>query len=297
MEISDYIDFTNELKDTLEAQYGYHMAIGDKEAAYQDVQNMMAYQVIARDDPRCSPKMWCEQSGASNLGFWDYNRTDLIGVLPKFLFCELHNKSFTIPVIDHWGIRVEGNYQGDIKISSKGIKINIRLMTLNKQADNAVNELESIFKLNNINTNSIPSIREAVKVGLIRVYLIEAEGVLHKDRIFGVAICKPRDDGKMTVAVAFNFDAILNCWVDIDTLIEQVSDGLTSAIGLDSVVSIGTDATRAKKKQSDMLSASASKDGEAAKLKARAEAMEQAREHEKLVKENKEKLKAKPLKK
>lgn len=282
MNLAEYNAFGEELRESLEMQFNWHYSSGDKDAAFDDIQKLMEYRLISKDDPRCSTKFFSDQYSSHNMSIWDYNRKDVSNIIPKCLFCELVVQSFDTPTLPHWGIRVEGNYQGDIKVAANKAHVCVRPMFNGQAAFNALDELAKILNKAGIKSNNTDNLKVEAAGGLTRVFTIEVVGsILSKYRTLGVVLCKPRDDGKMLCAVAIKYEALYNSWIDIDRFMINLNDAIQRAVRFETVVQVGISPDKAKQIQAGMIKASEAKDDEARKIRERQELMEKQRAEEK----------------
>lgn len=299
-EILEYQQFAAELKESLENQFQYNLMMGDKVAAHEAVKSMMAYGLIEKTDPRVSVK--CTMFGgtngvnvkdSSNWGMYDYRRTDRLGFIPRYLFCNLKEYDvFNVPTIEHWGKRVEGNYEGDIRIEASSTKIRVSQQNYFVGARRCMEEIQKIFEHNHVKFSQFSEMMDMVNAGVVRIFHIEISGNIEsRYRTLGYLICKMNDAGEITVRTVLKFEALYHSWIDIRKFMAAIEQSARKLTVETAIVGHVLKADETIKKQDDMAKQTKIMDINREKLAAK-----QAAEAEAKATEKAEKAKAKSKK-
>lgn len=245
-EIQEYKEFAEEMRQTLESQFNYQIMTGDKIGAHETVKKMMEYGVIDKDDARCQPG--CPMFGGSGgvntkdrqtWGYFDYRRKDNIGFIPRYLFCNLDNYSIiNMNNLEHWGKRVEGNYEGDVKIGSSPIKIRISQANFHNMAKRMMEDIRDIFKAKGTTFPNFEEMLEMVDNGVVRVFNIEFLGnIISRYRTIGFILVKMDNSGNMTARVVLKYESLYNSWVSIEEFMRNLESAIHHMVSAD--ISIG----------------------------------------------------------
>ena len=241
-EILEYNEIAEEMRQTLESQFNYQIMTGDKIGAHETVKKMMEYGVIDKNDPRCQPgcPMFMGSDGVntkdpSTWGYFDYRRKDNAGFIPRYIFCNISNY-FIIETttLEHWGKRVEGNYEGDIKINPAPVKIRVDQMNTQIKAKRAMEDIRDLFKSKGTDFPKYDDTLEMVKAGVVRVLTIEFLGnIISRYRTIGYVLIKMDNNGCMTARVIIKYESLYNSWVSIEEFIRNIENALHNMVSSD----------------------------------------------------------------
>lgn len=222
-EIVEYQEFAESIRDSLEQQYQYHMFTGNKIEAHEVLKNLMKYRLIPEDDPRVSVKTKIfepdiDVKDQSNWGYFDYRRKDTSGFLGRYLFSELAGYSiFEVKTIEHWGKRVEGNYSGDIMVSSFNVKVKVSQMNTKITAKRAFEDMAHYLQMCGTSLSEYNSMLELVENGVIRMFTAEIVGnTISKYRTLGFGMLKMDNNGNLVARTVIKCDALYNTWIPIN---------------------------------------------------------------------------------
>lgn len=234
-EIQEYKEFAEEMRMTLESQFNYQIMTGDKIGAHDTVKRMMEYGIIDKDDARCQPgcPMFNGAGGVNTKdpqtwGYFDYRRKDNIGYIPRYLFCNLDNYFvINMNTLEHWGKRVEGNYEGDIKVASAPVKIRVSQANFQTAAKRMMEDIRDVFKTKNTTFPNFDDMMEMVKAGVVRVFNIEFLGnIISRYRTIGFILVKMDNSGNMTARVIIKYESLYNSWVSIEEFMRNLEDAI-----------------------------------------------------------------------
>lgn len=240
-DIQEYLDFSEEIRDQLETSYQVEMFNCEYEKAHEIVKKLMEYKMIDPNDQRVSTKTkifqgTIEHPGVNvkspeSWGVYDYRKigTDF---LPRYLYCQLRDYSIlNLDVLTHWGKRVEGGGEGDVKIS--GFKHRLRMALVNKSqaVKNVIQEMVKLAKSQNTPIANPDLLLEESLVGCMRIYQITAMTPVEAYyNNFGYILVKMGDDGAMQARVLPNYKSILATWVAIPQYMSQLSKAIHEVI-------------------------------------------------------------------
>lgn len=264
MNHSDYLEYKQyeeEIKETLETQYQMAMFNKDFEAAYNTLGSLMAYKLIDRNDPRIEntnktySKGGIEKSHRFRL---DYRKD--YGYIPSWLFGEIELSHICeCKSIEHWGKRVEGNYEGDAIFPSRNIELRITICTTTKKVSNAFDNIEKILNAERNQKFKREPLESLCKEGVYRVFNIEVESsCLSSNKIIGYAIAKMGDNGA-EVTLVIKYDSIIGNWVPVKSTIGTIQNTLKIMLGGNGKFKIASGMENAINKQQGMLNASNAK--------------------------------------
>ena len=261
-EIQEYLECAEEMRLQLENTYQFCMFQGDKIGAHEAVKSMMEYGVIERDDPRVSvnTKLFGGNNGVDvrkreNWGNFDYRRTDCANFIPRYLFGKIGNyEVFYCKTLAHWGKRVEGNYEGDIKIAENSMKFKVRQLNYHREAQGALEDIDRFYKMNRATFANLEEMKKMVEVGVVRMFKIEAVGnIINKYRTFGWGMMKMDDNGVLQIKTVIKYEAVYNNWIELTEIIEKFSHSLVSLCGGNANVGHMVNPKSAMEHQSMML--------------------------------------------
>ena len=293
-EIAEYKEFEDQLRQNLEGQYQYHIATHNYEAAHEVVKSMMEYRIIAEDDPRVSPdtKIFGKDINPKKPEFWgtyDYRRKGYSSYIPKYLFCNLKYRSvITSPTLDHWGKRVEGNFEGGIKITAFNRQFCIELANTARTVRNAMDDIASICKNYKMTFSAYNSMLEMALAGVVRIYKIEVMGNIEsRYRLIGYSMLKMDESGAMVARTLLKYEALYNNWIDIRKFINAAESAIKNCCSIETKFSLIIDPASALEKQDNMIKSSIASDKHFEIVKAQTEAAEAAKAAKKTAREAK----------
>ena len=292
-EVVEYQEFAEEIRQQLENTYQYCMMMGDKIGAHEAVKSLMEYRLIEKDDPRVSvkTKLFSGANGVDvkkreNWGRFDYRRGEEISFLPRYLFGNIRSyETINCSTFEHWSKRVEGNYEGDIKIPESFVKLKIDYCYSPIGARGCLEDIARYYKMNGATFPKFEETMELVNTGVIRMFRIEVMGnILSKYRTFGYAMMKMDDSGRYVFRTFLKYEAAYNSWVNVEDFIHKVEVALGNMIDGETVVHHVVSPRKALERQKTMLENNRLKDlDNAEQLRKHHEAMK-AKEAEKEAK-------------
>ena len=243
-EVIEYNDLRNELLEFLEQQYNYNMLIGEKSAAHENVKTMMEYCLIDRNDPRTSvkTKLFSPDVKVNDPSVWgirDYRRADSSGYIASYLYATLaHHKSFIVPVIEHWGKRVEGNYEGDIKVKATFMQLRMTEAFTEIQAERTLEDIRLLLKEQGFTLPQYEELAYLAKKGIVRLYRVDANAnVLNKYRKMAYVLIKMNANGNLESKMVINYESLYSTWIDIEAFITSFTEAIKNSLSVDTVVS------------------------------------------------------------
>lgn len=297
-EVAEYKDMENVMRENIEQQYAYNMFVGDFVAAHENVKSLMEYRLITKDDPRTdkNTKIFGNKVNTkdpNNWGQFDYRRNPYADFLPKYLFCDLrYYVMFKANTYEHWGKRVEGVYEGDVKMGANSKTFRMSLVNTPKTVRDAIDEVSSIIKANGKNISNVAELKEMATAGVLRIYKIEVTGDIQtKYRTFGYVMLKMNNSGAMVARAVLKYEAMYNNWVDIKEFVANLENAVNNISQTAIKFNVLTDPTKALERQASMLGASMAQDKAFEKLVAKEAAQkaadEAAKKSAKQAKDNK----------
>lgn len=224
-EIAEYKAFTSEIRDTLELQYQMALYNNDLEAAYNNLGKMMEYKVISIDDPRIEKNNRSfKAAGIDKDHRFRYDYRKDTSYLAGWIYGDLEiSRSINCNTIEHWGKRVEGNYEGDTTFASFPINVRFHLCTTVKQVNNALEGISKLFKENGQNLR-MSSISEECTEGVYRIYEIEVNGnCINNFRKFGYILVR-MGDNCIECNLILRYASIIGNWLPLDDTIKQIQE-------------------------------------------------------------------------
>lgn len=284
-EVAEYKDMENMLRENLEQQYAYNMFVGNFVDAHENVKSLMEYRLIPKDDPRTNKntKIFGNEVNTKDPNSWgqfDYRRNPYADFLPRYLFCDLrYYVMFKVNTYAHWGKRVEGNYEGDIKVEANSRTFRMSLVNTSKTVKDAIDEVNGILNANGKNLSNVAELKEMATVGVMRIYKIEVTGNIQtKYRTFGYVMLKMDNSGAMVARAVLKYEAMYNNWIDIKEFVANLENAVNSISQKAMKFNVLTDPTKALERQASMLGTSMAQDKAHEKLVAKEAAQKAANE-------------------
>ena len=288
-EVVEYEQFEDEMRASLEQQYQYNMLIGDRVSAHEILKTLMEYRLIPESDPRTKTdtKVFGKDvnvKDSSNWGMLDYRRRENAGFIGKYMYSKLSEyKVFNVPTLPHWGKRVEGNYEGDIKITANTMKVRMSLMITSQQVKNAMEEIKAISDANKSNRmGNYEELRMLALRGVMRVYKLEVVGnIISKYRLLGFVMIKVNNSGNLVAVTIIKYEALYNSWVSIQHFMNELKNAIINSSSTPITVGNLFDPAESIRKQNEMIKIDTARDSEHKKLVAREAANKAAKEAKK----------------
>lgn len=267
-EYTEYKQFENEIRDTLESQYNMCMFNNDFAGAYEVLGKLMAYKLIEKDDARIESnnktyvKAGIEKSHRFRL---DYRRD--YGYIPDWLFGQLdYMGTCKCSTIEHWGKRVEGNYEGDTVFPSRVIDIRFTLCNTTRKIENAFDGISSLMKEHTGKVFNRSTLEGLCKNGVYRVYSIEVESsCISSFKNIGYAIIKMGESGINTVLV-LQYSSFIGNWLPIKSSIQTIENTIKQLIHSESSFNLAIPCDNALETQRGKVNASNAMDVSRSKL-------------------------------
>lgn len=246
-ELMEYKQYENEIREGLETEYALAMYNNDLGTAYNIIGKMMDFKMIDVDDPRIEKnnKSFKAAGISKDHRFVRDYRKDM-NYMPSWLFGRLEgNKRIQCNTIEHWGKRVEGNYEGDVIFKSVKVDIRISLCTSSGQAGGVGTILAA--------QTQNPFLYELINSGVYRVYQVEIVSVSHyMHRNIGYIVVQMTDNG--IVGNMFpNYDTLLYNWLPVRETLMGIAGATQNMIG--GVVNLATSWDKAIAEQTATLNA------------------------------------------
>lgn len=223
VEYLEYKGFEKEIKDTLESQYTMAMYNGDTTAAYEMLGKMMAYKLIDQDDPRIEKtnKSYIKAGIAKDHRFHLDYRKDY-NFIPAWLYGNVTaSKVINVSTAEHWGKRVEGNYEGDTIFPSRNMALRLRLCQNERAVENAFDGIVKIMQANKLGINR-EEVEKLCKEGVYRVYEINVDdNCLIQYKNIGYTVIKMGNEvpeGTFFI----NYNSLIGNWLPIKKIISAL---------------------------------------------------------------------------
>ena len=289
-----YHECEDEMRQKLEYSFNYYMNKGEKESAHEVLKSLMKYRLVDKDDPRCSTSTKIfgndvDISDTSNYGAFDYRRNDIGNFIPQYLFKDLKRyTTFYTKVLAHWGKRVEGNYEGDIKVNASSAKMRLENHYNRVTTRRIVEDMDAIARESKMNLGNLDDFCEEVNAGVIRLYKVEVQTpVLISYRYPAYVMLKMNSKGDFVSTLLIKYSSLLETWVDINDFIDNLSNAVKECMGEDIKIINVLKPDAAIKTQLNRSKASSSKDEETKKLIAKQAAEAEAKKSEAKAKKTK----------
>ena len=231
-EVREYDEFKEEIRSTLEDQYTLQILNKDYYSAYETVKTLMAYKMIEANDYRLNDRnnifKGVDVRDRSTWGVWDYRRVDIGEYIPKYLYSDL-KYSYTFKVLRHahWGIRVEGNYEGKIRISYGQSQFRVKLLINKRAVRNSIEWLDRYLYTHKVIYSEIPKVLHLAQLGMMPIYTIEyINDVMPRHKLVGIIIIKLDKEGSLLGDIFIEYSHLYNNWVDISQFIDKLNDGM-----------------------------------------------------------------------
>ncbi|MBR1453991.1 MAG: hypothetical protein IJ593_05045 [Lachnospiraceae bacterium] len=230
--MQEYENLRNEYREQLEARYNFYMGSGDTESAHSVLKELMKYSLIDKNDKRTLNKTKLfgniDCDNPSNWGRYDYRRyrsSNINDCLGAWIYTDLKaGCTLSIDTIEHWGKRVEGNFEGDILITGFKHKINIKLAENGMLASYSADNIAKTFAMNNQTFGEYNKLKELLYNGLARVYSVDfGTDVLNNNKHIGDIVVVPDADENIQVYAVLRNSAIVNSWIDLRDTVNKIS--------------------------------------------------------------------------
>lgn len=231
----DFIEYKNneaEIKELLDTQYDMAIFNHDYAAAYENLGKMMEYKLIDTDDARIEKNNKTYIKGGIDKGHRfrkDYRKST--SFIPSWLYGELPYRHIVrTSTIEHWGKRVEGNYEGDTVFPSRPIEFEFSLCESTATVSNAFDGMAFIIKMQTGKKLDRTELEELCKAGVYRVYKIDVYGnCINSYRNAGYAIIRMGKTYECNLFV--NYGSLIGNWVGIKQTTELFVNTIKAMLG------------------------------------------------------------------
>lgn len=228
----EYKKNEEEIKELLDTQFDMAMFNHDYAAAYENLGKLMEYKLIDADDPRIEKNNKTYVKGGIDKAHRfrkDYRKTT--GFLPSWLYGELaYHQVIRTSTIEHWGKRVEGNYEGDTVFPSRPIEFEFSLCETSMAVANAFDGMAFIVKKQTGKKLDREELEALCKAGVYRVYKIDVYGnCINAYRNAGYVIIRMGNSYEANMFI--NYDSLIGNWVGIKQTAELFANTVRAIVG------------------------------------------------------------------
>ena len=146
----------------------------------------------------------------------------------KWLFGESRDMMCTLVCTGHTGKRIEGSYEGEVRVKSREMPLIIREVKHSSRTHQLREQIESLKARNNFKGLVLPvEFEDRVKCGIHLVYEIEVErGNFLKNKFGYIIVSKDFNTNNFNAVICLDVNALKMCSVDIGKAKQVIRDTL-----------------------------------------------------------------------